>query len=101
MGWAAGRSKRTGRELRSLPPLKTAAAAFLALHGTVGVRIVRVYTLGLSARACIFCRQRVLTNKKEQEDLEAKLKAILSIVENYRASGRVDIPEERASSFST
>ena len=53
----------------------------------------------MSDSTFILADQRVLDNKKELEELEAKLEAILFIVGNYKKVGGIDAINRRIGNF--
>lgn len=65
-------------------PLKTAAGIFLTVSGIAEVRCDPGGVLCI-----ILSMQRVSANREELEELEAKLKSILSTVETYKRHGGI------------
>ena len=53
----------------------------------------------MSYSSFILADQSVLENKKELEDLKAKLEAILSIVEKYKKHGGLSVINHRIENF--
>jgi hypothetical protein len=53
----------------------------------------------MSYASFILAHQTVLENKKELEDLKAKLEAILSIVDKYKRHGGLGVINQRIENF--
>ena len=79
------------------PPLKTAVGVFLTIIGIVEVCVLVYNNDNLFIDYS--CGQTVLENKKELEDLKAKLEAILSIVKHYQKQGIESALRDRIERF--
>jgi hypothetical protein len=81
-------------------PLKAAAGGILTFIELVEVSSSMYnHTNLMSYSSFILADQTVLENKKELEDLKAKLEAILSIVEKYKEHGGLGVINHRIENF--
>ena len=78
-------------------PLKTATGVFLTIDKVASVR--KTHCPAVNIDFYVFL-QRVLANRQELEELEAKLAAILSIVQKYKKHGGIDALSHRIETFS-
>jgi hypothetical protein len=80
-------------------PLKTACNVILTIHQVVNVRTSHLCYCKCEIYLHISGSQRASTHKDDLEELEVKLKAILSIVNEYKQCGGMEVVRHRIESF--